>query len=79
MMSTNYPVTLLVMELSQTLRSRSCELNLHWIPREKNQLADDLTNEKFDSFPMDHRKHFVGGGTKWIILEEMIYKSKEFF
>ena len=35
MMSTKYPLTLLVMELSETLRARSCELNLHWIPREK--------------------------------------------
>ena len=79
MMSTKYPLTLLVMELSETLRSRSCELNLHWIPREKNQLADDLTNEKFDSFPSHLRKHFIGGDTEWIILEEMIYRSKEFF
>ena len=79
MMSTKYPLTLLVMELSETLRSRMCELNLHWIPREKNQLADDLTNEKFDSFPSHLRKRFIGGDTEWIILEEMIYKSKEFF
>ena len=51
MMSTKYPLaTLLVMELSETLRARSCELNLHWIPRDRNQLADDLTNEKFDAF-----------------------------
>jgi len=38
-----------------------------------------LTNEKFDSFPSHLRKRFIGGDTEWIILEEMIYKSKEFF
>ena len=79
MMSTKYPLALLVMELSETLRARSCELNLHWIPRDRNQLADDLTNEKFDAFPSERRRRFIGGDEQWIILEEMIYKSKEFF
>ncbi len=58
------------MELSETLRPRSCQLNLHWIRREKNQLADNLTNENFDSFPMDRRKRSIGGDTEWIILED---------
>ena len=79
MMSTKYPLALLAMELSETLRARSCELNLHWIPRDRNQLADDLTNEKFDAFPSNLRRRFLGGNEQWIILEEMVYKSKEFF
>ena len=43
-MSTKYPLTLLVMEISETLRTRDCELLLEWIRRDKNQLPDDLTN-----------------------------------
>ena len=64
MMSTKFPLTLLVMELSETLRSSCCELSLDWIPREKNQLADDLTNEKVDHFPMNCRMRWIGGDTK---------------
>ena len=79
MMSTKYPLTLLVMELSETLRANGCELNLQWIPREKNQLADDLTNEKFDHFPGELRRRWIGGDTKWVVLERMIFKSKEFY
>ena len=79
MMSTKYPLTLLVMELSETLRARCCELNLQWIPREKNQLADDLTNEKFDHFPAGCRIHWIGGDTKWLVLDRTIFKSREFF
>ena len=30
-------------------------LDLSWIPREKNQWADDLTNQKFDRFCMSKR------------------------
>ncbi len=76
-MSTEYPLTLLVMELSETLRFHGCDLNLQWIPRERNQLADDLTNEKFDHFPTDCRKRWIGGDTKWITLEKMIFKPRE--
>ena len=79
MMSTKYPLALLVMELSETLRARSCEPSLRWIPRDRNQLADDLTNEKFDAVPSNLRRRFLGGDEQWIILEEMVYKSKEFF
>ena len=79
MMSTKYPLTLLVMELSETLRSNRCELNLRWVPREKNQLADDLTNEKFDHFPGELRRRWIGGDTKWLVLEKMIFKSRDFY
>ena len=79
MMSTKYPLTLLVMELSETLRTRNCELMLEWIPRERNQLADDLTNEKFDSFPERKRVKAIGGDTKWLVLERLMAKATEFF
>ena len=79
LMSTKFPLTLLVLELSETLRRRGCELNLEWIPREFNQLADDLTNEDFTKFPMDRRVKGVGGDTKWYVLDQLMSKSNEFF
>ena len=77
-MSTKYPLTVLIMELSETLRTRDCELCLEWVPREKNQLADDLTNEKFDHFPMELRVRLVGGDTKWLVLDSLLKKAQEF-
>ena len=80
-MSTKYPLTILIMELSETLRTKDCELNrlnLEWVPRESNQLADDLTNQKFDSFPKDKRVQFVGGDTKWLVLDRLMHKAQEF-
>ena len=78
LMSTKYPLTVLIMELSETLRARNCELDLQWIPREQNQLADDLTNQVFTKFPLDCRVQFVGGDTKWIVLEKLMEKAKGF-
>eukprot|EP00435_Cladocopium_sp_Y103_P005087 s4203_g1.t1 len=77
-MSTKYPLTVLIMELSETLRSRNCELNLESIPREKNQLADDLTNQVFTHFPLDCRVQFVGGDTKWLVLDSLWRKHRSF-
>eukprot|EP00439_Symbiodinium_sp_Y106_P009019 s10395_g1.t1 len=48
LMSTKFPLPLLLMELSETLRKGEQCLELSWVPREKNQWADDLTNQKFD-------------------------------
>jgi hypothetical protein len=50
MLSTKFPLTILLIELSEQLRHRHLELHLQWVPREGNQEADDLTNEAFDKF-----------------------------
>ena len=77
-MSTKYPLTILIMELSETLRTRGCELHLEWIPRERNQLADDLTNQDFKHFSLDSRVQFVGGDTRWLVLDGLMAKAQEF-
>ena len=50
LMSTKFPLTILLMEMSEQLRSRNAVLGLSWLPRESNTEADDLTNGKFDRF-----------------------------
>ena len=56
LMSTKYPLTLLLMELLEILRLGSVFLDLHWLARGRNQWTDDLTNGVFDHFPMDTRQ-----------------------
>ena len=45
-MSTKFPLTLLLMELAEQLRSRGLELHLTWLPREMNQPPDDLSSTR---------------------------------
>lgn len=59
------------------LRQRNCVIQLEWVPREHNQLADDLTNEKFDSFPRARRVHWEGRDASWLVLDQLLVKSKE--
>ena len=59
-MTSKFPSTLILMELAEELTAKRCELKLHWLRRDENQLADDLTNEKFDSFDKEFRVPLEG-------------------
>ena len=77
-MSTKFPLTVLVMELSESLRLGHCYLALDWLRRDRNQLADDLSNMKFDSFNMEQRVRWVPQEQKWHVLTRFLQHAKEF-
>ena len=43
------------MELAYQLAKLEASLNLHWIPREQNEEADDLTKGRYDKFEESRR------------------------
>lgn len=49
-LSTKFPSSLVLMELAYQLYKMGASLQLHWIPREQNEDADDLSKGKFDNF-----------------------------
>ena len=49
-LSTKFPVSLVLMELAYQLARLEASLNLHWIPREQNEEADDLTKGRYEKF-----------------------------
>eukprot|EP00435_Cladocopium_sp_Y103_P074174 s127_g47.t1 len=53
--TTKWPLMAINMQMSAHLARARLALTLQWRPREENQEADDLTNEKFDGFDMDKR------------------------
>lgn len=48
--STKFPLYLVLMELSEQLRTRHVALSVVWRPRDENEEADALTNERFGGF-----------------------------
>ena len=64
-MTTKYPSSLVLLELAEELAAKKCDLSLTWIRRDLNQLADDLTNEKFDSFDPEFRVPLKGEDMRW--------------
>ena len=78
-MTTKFPSTLLLMETAEELSAKNCELQLQWIRRDLNQLADDLTNENFDSFDPQFRIKLEGSSLQWRILDQLLEHSASYY
>ena len=55
MLTTKFPLGVLLMELSHQMRRRRAVLRAHWLPRLQNEEADQLTNENFMNFSPENR------------------------
>ncbi|CAE7782898.1 unnamed protein product [Symbiodinium pilosum] len=53
--TTKWPLMLINIQLSHLLMKAMLKLDLQWRPREENQDADDLTNQRFQNFDPDKR------------------------
>ena len=78
-MTSKYPSTLILMELAEELAWKQCELKLHLVKRDENQLADDLTNEKFDMFDTKFRIPLKGKDIEWRILNKLLLGAENFY
>ena len=55
LMTTKYPLGLILVELSHQLALRRAALRAKWVPRLENEEADALTNSDFRHFSQEHR------------------------
>ena len=55
LMTTKYPLGVILVELCHQLNLRHAALRARWIPREQNEEADALTNSDFRHFSADLR------------------------
>ena len=79
-MSTKFPLTILLMELAEELRSGNRRLDLEWINRERNVEADDLSNGDWSKFDVQMREEFDHRGKhRWKILDEMQETSQKLY
>ena len=78
-MTTEFPSTLVLLELAEELAFKSCELGLTWIRREANQLADDLTNENFKEFCPKFRVPLKGEDIQWRVLDKLLEHANGFY
>lgn len=77
-MSTKFPSTLLLMEMSEELEGKKCELDLEWVRRDDNQDADALTNQEYGAFDANLRVRVDGPGLQWRVLHKVL-KSSDLF
>ena len=69
----------MLLELAEDLAAKKCDLSLTWIRRDLNQLADDLTNEKFDSFDPEFRVPLKGEDMRWRVLDKLLSCADNFY
>lgn len=78
-MSTKYPLTLLLMELTEELRSRDMRLDLEWIKRDENTLADALSNEDWSEFDESLREVRRPEEIGWKVLDQLQVRSDDLY
>ena len=78
-MTTKFPSTLVLIELAEELSAKNCELQLQWIRRDLNQLADDLTNENFANFDPNFRIDLKGETLEWRVLGRLLRYTTSYF
>ena len=67
-MTTKFPAYLVLLEFTEQIRRRNWTMDLTWVRRDYNQLADDLTNEKWGQFTPSLRIEVDLPSLPWIVL-----------
>jgi hypothetical protein len=78
-MSTKFPITLLLMELSEQLKAHDMELDLQWVKRDLNQEADELSNADFKNFDQARRVELDPSAIQWIVLGDLAARSLDLY
>ena len=76
-LTSKFPLYIILLELTEQLKHKNVHLDLVWIPREKNEAADDLTNFKFDRFSLENRVEVDLLTLPWIVLPKLLPEAVE--
>ncbi len=78
LMTTRFPLCLIVMELSAQLEARNMRLEMQWSPRDLNSEADALTNGDYTGFNPEHRIAVDLGAIPWLVLNRLMAHALDF-
>ena len=79
LMTSKFPLVVILAELAALLRGRSMALSLGWVPRDQNEEADALTNGDFASFQKQLRVDVDVAQIPWLILPRMLEVAGEIY
>jgi hypothetical protein len=79
LMTSKFPLVVILAELSVQLRERSMALSLGWVPRDQNEEADALTNGDLASFSSGLRVEVDVANVRWLILPRMLEVAGEIY
>ena len=79
LMTSKFPLVVVLAELAEQLRSRGWRLDLQWAPRDQNEEADDLTNEEFGRFDLARRIPVEVGALPWLVMETYMRNAEALY
>ena len=79
MMTSKFPMVVILAELAEQMRKKRLNLELSWTPRDQNEEADDLTNGRFGRFDPNRRVEVELEKLDWIVLPEMLALSEDLY
>ena len=79
LMSSKFPLVVILAEVAAQLRSRSMVLNLGWTPRDQNEEADALTNGDFSQFDSANRVEVNVENVAWLVLPRMMQVATDIY
>ena len=72
LMSSKFPLVVILAEVAAQLRKRRLALELHWVPRNQNEEADALTNNRTELFDKAREIKIDLAKLEFIVLPEMV-------
>ena len=79
MMSSKFPLVVILAELSAQLRARKMALSVGWTPRDQNEEADALTNGDYAQFGAANRVSVTIEDVKWLVLPKLMAVASDIF
>ncbi len=78
LMTTKFPLCVVLMEAAAQLEARGMRLCLNWTPREGNSEADQLSNGITDGFTPGRRVHIDVRKIPWLVLDRLMAQGCAF-
>jgi hypothetical protein len=79
LMTTKYPLGLILIELAHQLSARRMALRAEWVPRLQNEEADALTNSDFRHFRAENRIHVALESLRFGVLDRLLESGEAYF
>ena len=78
-MTTKFPLCAILMELAALLASKGSALDLHWLPREQNIEADELSNSITHRFNPALEIKVVPSELRFLLLDDLLDQGEALY
>jgi hypothetical protein len=79
LMTTKFPLCAFLMELTALLATKGTALDLHWLPRDQNVEADELSNGITRRFRPENEVKVVVADLKFLMLEDLLDTGEQLY